>query len=67
MHLPLIKTLIVTLLLNQVFQAIVMHLAIQYCLDLILLLTIDKSYGWGWHRSIGSGSAGDSLAMGKMG
>jgi hypothetical protein len=26
-------------------------LAIQYCLDLILLLTIDKSCGWGWCRS----------------
>jgi hypothetical protein len=28
-----------------------MHLAIQYYLDLILLLAIDKSCGWGWHRS----------------
>jgi hypothetical protein len=28
-----------------------MHSAIQYCLDLILLLAIDKSYGWGWRRS----------------
>jgi hypothetical protein len=28
-----------------------MHSAIQYCFDLILLLTIDESCGWGWHRS----------------
>jgi hypothetical protein len=28
-----------------------MHLAIQYCLDLILLLAIDESCGWGWCRS----------------
>jgi hypothetical protein len=27
-----------------------MHSAIQYCLDLVLLLTIDESCGWGWHR-----------------
>jgi hypothetical protein len=29
---------------------VVMHSAIQYCLDLVLL-TINKSCGWGWHRS----------------
>jgi hypothetical protein len=29
-----------------------MHSAIQYCLDLILLLAIDKSCGWGWRRSL---------------
>jgi hypothetical protein len=50
-HLPLIVTLIITLELEQVLQAVVMHPAIQYCLDLILLLTIDKSSGWGWRRS----------------
>jgi hypothetical protein len=26
-------------------------LAIQYCLDLVLLLATDKSCGWGWCRS----------------
>jgi hypothetical protein len=26
-------------------------MAIQYCLDLILLLTINESRGWGWHSS----------------
>jgi hypothetical protein len=26
-------------------------LAIQYCFDLVLLLTVDESCGWGWHRS----------------
>jgi hypothetical protein len=30
---------------------VVTHSAIQYCLDLILLLAIDKSCGWGWCRS----------------
>jgi hypothetical protein len=48
MHLPLIVTLIIALPLNQVFQVIVAHLAIQYRLDLILLLTVDESCGWGW-------------------
>jgi hypothetical protein len=50
-HLPLIVTLVITLEHEQVLQVVVTHLAIQYCLDLILLLTIDKSCGWGWHRS----------------
>jgi hypothetical protein len=50
-HLPLIVTLIITLELDQVLQAVVTHLAIQYRLNLILLLTIDESCGWGWHRS----------------
>jgi hypothetical protein len=27
-------------------------LAIQYCLNLVLLLAIDKSCGWGWCRSL---------------
>jgi hypothetical protein len=44
-HLPLIVTLIITLELEQVLQAVVTHLAIQYYLDLILLLTINKSCG----------------------
>jgi hypothetical protein len=44
-------TLIITLELDQVLQAIVTHSAIQYRLDLILLLTIDESCEWGWCRS----------------
>jgi hypothetical protein len=55
--LPLIVTLIVTLELEQVLQAVVMHPAIQYCLDFVLLLTIDKSCGWGKRRS----SANDGI------
>jgi hypothetical protein len=51
MHLPLVITLVITLPLDQVLQAVVPHSAIQYRLDLILLLTIDESCGWGWHRS----------------
>jgi hypothetical protein len=49
-HLPLIVTLVITLELEQVLQAVVTHSAIQYCLNLILLLTIDESCGWGWRR-----------------
>jgi hypothetical protein len=30
---------------------VVTHSAIQYCLDLILLLAVDESCRWGWHRS----------------
>jgi hypothetical protein len=52
MHLPLIVTLIIDLSLNQVLQAVVTHLAIQYSLDLILFLTVDESWGWGWCRSL---------------
>jgi hypothetical protein len=50
-HLPLSVTLIITLELDQVLQSVVSHSAIQYCLDLILLLAIDESCGWGWRRS----------------
>jgi hypothetical protein len=50
MHLPLIVTLVITILLDQVLQAVVMHFAVQYSLDLILFLTVDKSCGWGWCR-----------------
>jgi hypothetical protein len=46
-NLPLIVTLIITLELEQVLQAVVTHLAIQYGLDLVLLLAIDESCGWG--------------------
>jgi hypothetical protein len=48
MHLPLVVTLVITFPLDQVFQVVVTHLAIQYHLDLILLLAIDESCRWGW-------------------
>jgi hypothetical protein len=51
MHFPLVITLIIALPLDQVLQAVVMHSAIQYCLDLILFLTVNESCGWGWCRS----------------
>jgi hypothetical protein len=51
MHFPFIVTLIITFPLDQVLQLVVTHAAVQYSLDLILFLTIDKSWGWGWHRS----------------
>jgi hypothetical protein len=47
MLLPLIIALIVTLPFDQILEAVVAHLAVQYSLDLILFLTIDKSWGWG--------------------
>jgi hypothetical protein len=50
MHLPLVVTLVITLPFNQVLQAVVLHLAIKYCPYLILLLTVNESCGWGWHR-----------------
>jgi hypothetical protein len=50
MHLPLVITLVIALPLDQVLQVVVTHLAIQYRLNLILLLTVDKSWGWGWRR-----------------
>jgi hypothetical protein len=51
MHLPLIVTLVITLELDQVFQLVVTHAAVQDSLDLILFLTVDETYGWVWHRS----------------
>jgi hypothetical protein len=50
MPLPLVITLIIALPLDQVLQVVVPHLAIQYHLTLILLLTTDERCGWGWHR-----------------
>jgi hypothetical protein len=41
MHLPLIITLVIALPLDQVLQAVVTHSAVQYSLDLILLLTVN--------------------------
>jgi hypothetical protein len=54
-------TLIIALPLNQVLQAVVTHLAVQYSLDLILVLTVDESWGWGWCRL----SARDEIRMHK--
>jgi hypothetical protein len=61
MHLPLIVTLIITLPLDQVLQAVVTHSAVLYSLDLILFLTVNESWGWGWHRL----SARDGIGMCK--
>jgi hypothetical protein len=49
-HLTLIVTLVITLELDQVLQSVVTHVAVQDSLDLILFLTIDESWGWGWCR-----------------
>jgi hypothetical protein len=59
MHLPLIVTLVIALPLDQVLQAVVSHLAVQYSLNLILFLTINESWGWGWCRL----SARDGIRM----
>jgi hypothetical protein len=69
-YLPLIVTLIITLELEQVFQLVVTHVAVQDSLDLILFLTVDECYGWGGtgrRPRIGSGGTGDNLTTGKMG
>jgi hypothetical protein len=47
MLLPLIMTLVIALSFDQVLEVVVVHLAVQYSLDLILFFTIDKSWGWG--------------------
>jgi hypothetical protein len=44
-------TLVIALPLHQVLKAVVVHPAIQYGLDLVLVLTIDESCGWGWCRT----------------
>jgi hypothetical protein len=51
MHLTLIVTLVITFPLDQVLQVIVAHVAVQYLLNLILFLTVNESWGWGWRRS----------------
>jgi hypothetical protein len=61
MHLPLIATLIIALPLDQVLQAVVTHLAIQYSLKLILFLAINESWGWWWCRPL----ARDGIGMHK--
>jgi hypothetical protein len=52
MHLPLIVTLVITLELYQVLQSVVTYAAVQDSLNLILFLTVDESWGWGWCRSL---------------
>jgi hypothetical protein len=42
-------------------KAVVVYSAVQYSLNLILFLTIDKSWGWGGHRSL----ATDGIRMFK--
>jgi hypothetical protein len=44
-------TVVITFPLDQVFQMVVAHAAVQYLLDLILFLAVDESWGWGWCRS----------------
>jgi hypothetical protein len=61
MHLPLIVTLIMALPLDQVLQVVVTHSAVQYILGLILFLTVNESWGWGWCRSL----ARDGIRMCK--
>jgi hypothetical protein len=43
-------TLVIALPLYQVLKTVVVHPAIQYGLNLILILTVDESWGWGWCR-----------------
>jgi hypothetical protein len=59
MLLPLVITLVIALPLYQVLKVVVAHPAVQYGLNLILVLTIDKSCGWGWCRT----SAWDGIWM----
>jgi hypothetical protein len=59
MLLPLVITLVVALPLYQVLKAVVAHPAVQYGLDLVLVLTVDESCGWEWCRT----SAWDGIWM----
>jgi hypothetical protein len=43
-------TLVIALPIYKVLKAVVAHPAIQYGLNLILVLTVDESCGWGWCR-----------------
>jgi hypothetical protein len=43
----LIMTLVIALPFDQILEAVVVHPAVQYSLDLVLFLTVDKSWGWG--------------------
>jgi hypothetical protein len=47
MLLLLVMTLIIALPLYQVLQVVIAHLAVQYGLNLILILTVNESWGWG--------------------
>jgi hypothetical protein len=47
MLLPLIMALVIALPFDQILEAVVAHPAIQYSLDLVLLLTINESWGRG--------------------
>jgi hypothetical protein len=60
-HFPLIVVLVVTLELEQILQVVVMHSAVQDSLNLILLFTIDKGWGWRWRRP----SAKDRIRRGR--
>jgi hypothetical protein len=51
MLLPLVITLVVALPLYQALKAVVAHLAVQYDLDLVLVLTVNESCEWGWCRA----------------
>jgi hypothetical protein len=55
----LVVTLVIALPSYQVPKAVVAHLAVQYGLDLVLVLTVDESWGWGWCRT----SARDGIWM----
>jgi hypothetical protein len=45
-------TVVITFPLDQVFQMVVVHAAVQYLLDLILFLAVDENWVWGWCRSL---------------
>jgi hypothetical protein len=44
--------LVIPVPLDQVLQSVVTHAAVQDSLNLILFLTVDESWEWGWCRSL---------------
>jgi hypothetical protein len=49
MYFLAVMTRIIALPLDEAFEAVVPHTAVQDLLDIILLITIDNS-GWWWRR-----------------
>jgi hypothetical protein len=65
---PAVVTIVISLPLNQVFEAIVPHLTIEDCFDFEFLFTINEC--WRWRRSTSAAwtrVAMDNFTIGKTG
>jgi hypothetical protein len=57
--LPLVVTLVIALPFHKLLEPVVAHPAVQYVFDLLLVLAVNESWGWGWCRT----SARDGIWM----